>query len=958
MINSSHDIILSSVKKLKLILLIFLIFFSCSHPASAYEQTQAVCYSQCAAYKFYWKGDSCWDFFSMNCGVSKTAFASKVVSMLKEASKTGAGSPAAALSAVTKALMCGAVANECIAPKLDACQSTCQISPKTYAPNLVADGGWNSAPGVSYDRFQQKLYFRVGNTGAGYAWNIPVKAEWGSTADRDGEINSYQTLFEDTADELLFMGSRQSAPKGAVDTIKDFLIDESNFSNYLSKFKSDAGQEYIPPVWLKEIEFEPPAGELTVVRLYVDPDDEIPETTEADNVYVYEFDDRPEPAKFVVTEAEIELLDQDLTKRKIKAEIENRGEEEGEVVVEVYTEEKGTFGQLIKQETFDLSGGETIDWSTQIPLNFKDDYCIWRKQLYVKVTGPEGGTHSRAVYTRGFQANISGFIKNEAGEDLVGAKVETSLGHTAKTDRRGRYLIKGIRQLGPLTVTASHDDYEINVSEEAEISIADPDNTLCNDEGLSKRVDFVLSNNPAQIALNIIDQQGNKIDSAQILAINSDYRQEIDENTASLDIGTYTFRVSAPGYFPLEKEVKLKSGSQTLGFTLTQFVRRTSDEGFKLLKPKMLWEKDLNLGDRYFIERYAASKDGSLLVVYTVDTAEDDLGKLFFIDPQSGKTIKEVRPGNSGGNPGLSLDVSWDGETVFWYTSILADYSGDPNRRTVLKLYNQTGEEFLSKDFKPGGAEGYDMSPDGYYVHPGRLANRSGYVYTRWDTRGKENSSLEEKFIPVQHFLTDNTIVARCEDELQSHCRYDLHKNLMQTFADIGKVVAIDSSADGRTVAIQSTKKIYLYQDGQLVWEKDSNNRRNPIVSVSPGGQYVAVMAKHSSSDDQALTIFNLKGDNLIAEEDMSYTDFVTFNEKGVFYVKQPSGRGKIQYYQLASYPPMKQSAVETKNKAGTKTKKTVAAVGCVGLAGTGLYLAQKNLNLGKILEIIKNKGS
>ncbi len=953
------------MKKLTIFFLIPLLFFTQINSASAYEQTEAVCYSQCAAYKFYWKGDACWDFFSMNCGVSKTAFAGKVISMLKEASKTGAGSPAAAMSAVTKALMCGAVASECIAPKLDACESTCEIRPKTYAPNLVADGGWNSAPGVAYDRSSQKLYFRVGNTGAGYAWNIPIKAEWGSTPDRDGEINSYQSLFAETADELLFMGSRQSAPKGAVDTIKDFLIDESNFTNYLSEFKSDAGQEYIPPVWLKEMDFEPPSGELTVVKLYVDPDDEIPETTEADNIYVYQFDDRPEPARFVVSEAELKLIGQDLTKREISAKIQNQGEEEGQVVVEIYTEEKGTFGQVIKQETFELAGGETIDWLTQIPISFEDDYCIWRKQFFIKVTGPEGGTHSRAVYTRGYQGNISGFVKNESGQDIVGAKIETSLGLTAETDKRGRYMIQGIKKLGSLTVTASHPDYEIQSSKEVEISIADPTNTLCNAEGLSKRVDFVLSNNPAQVSFNITDQAGNKIDSAQILAINTDYRQEIIDDSASLDIGTYTFRVTASGYLPLEEEIELKSGQQTLDFTLTKLIMRNSDEGFKLIKPKLLWEKDLELGDGHSIERYAASKDGSLLVVYTVKTAEDDLGKLHFINPQTGEIINQVAPGNSGGNPGLSLDISWDGLTVFYYTSILANYSRDPNRRTVLKLYSQTGEEFLSKDFDPGSADGFDLSPDGYYLHPGRLVNRSGHVYTQWETRGKENSTLEERFTPssIQHFMTDNTIITKCEDEYGSQCRYDLYHNLIQTFADVGQAVSIDSSADGQTVAIQTNKKVFLYKNGSLVWEKDSNNRENPTVSVSPGGQYIAVMSEHSFSSNNALAVYDQKGANLIAEEDMSYTDFVTINEQGIFYVKQPwrDGRGKIQYYQLASYPKMEKTTKTDQNKSKTDSsaKKAAAAVGGVGLVGVGLYLVQKKyLNLAKILEIIKNKGS
>ncbi len=932
------------------VFIFFLLLSSLSSKhARAYEQTVPICYSQCAAYKFYWNGDSCWDFFEMSCSVGKVAFASKVIKMLKVAKDTGYGNPAAAMETVAKALMCAAVADECVAPKLEACKSVCQNEENRlfYAPDLVADHNWYGTSGVGY--YNGKLYFRITNTGRGYASDIAIKAEWGHTAERDGEIDNYQLLFEDTADELLFMGSRQSSPKGATDIVKDFLIDESNFTNFLSKYKSDYGQEFIPPVWLKEIDFTPPADELTKIKLTVDPENIIPETDEEDNIFIYEIDNRPTPAQFQITEADLELTGDDLTKRNLTATIKNNGEEGGEATIEIYTKEHGTYGKLIAQETRYFEGKETITYETTIPITFDDDYCISNKTYFIKVTDPYEGAYRRAMYTTGYLANVHGYVENSSGEAVEGAIVKVSSGQTATTNERGYYMIKGIKQLGNLTVTARHPDYNVQKTEEVNVYIDEPENTLCSDEGLSKKVNFTLENEPAEVTFNITDKEGTAVDNAQIMLINDNVRKNTKKKTINAEIGTYTTRITAPGYVPHDKEIELASGPQTLEIKLKRFTARDSDQGFKLLKPNLLWEKDFKLNGRHYIERYAVSKDGNLLVIYTVDTGTKNSGELHFINTETGETIKTVDVPNSKGNPDMAIDISWDGNTVAYYTSISAEYSRDPNRRTLLKLFDGTGNEILSKDFEPGAATCADLSPDGYYLHPDRLMNRSGYVYTRWDTQGIEKSTLEQSFRPhgVVHFLTDNTIIGACkESSYDDYCRTDIYENVLETFSNVKNVRSLDSSTDGKTVAIQTTDEVLLFRNGSLTWEKEVERGNGPyLVSVTPGGEYTAVMNTSHTTKEDALKLFNSGGENLVKDHDFTYTKYATANEKGIFYIKQPNqeGRGKIEYYQIAKFPEMQET--EEKSPEGeppSPAKKAAAAAGVASATGVGIFLAKK----------------
>ena len=68
--------------------LFLLLAFFLPQKIDAYEQTEAVCYSQCAAYRFVWKGDFCWDMFQSQCTISSKSAVDDAIGVVKDAVKS------------------------------------------------------------------------------------------------------------------------------------------------------------------------------------------------------------------------------------------------------------------------------------------------------------------------------------------------------------------------------------------------------------------------------------------------------------------------------------------------------------------------------------------------------------------------------------------------------------------------------------------------------------------------------------------------------------------------------------------------------------------------------------------------------------------------------------------------------------------------------------------------------
>jgi len=72
--------------------------------------------------------------------------------------------------------VCKPLIENCIVPELNNCREVCQYDSRYFAPDLSVGHPSGHFHGVVYDEKQNKLFFKVVNSGYAYAWDIEVGA--------------------------------------------------------------------------------------------------------------------------------------------------------------------------------------------------------------------------------------------------------------------------------------------------------------------------------------------------------------------------------------------------------------------------------------------------------------------------------------------------------------------------------------------------------------------------------------------------------------------------------------------------------------------------------------------------------------------------------------------------------------------------------------------------------------
>jgi hypothetical protein len=289
---------------------------------SKFNRDQAICYSQCAAYRFFWHGEFCFDLVSQYCSEKLTAL--NAISFIKNVYQLVRGTATdfyIGISDLTKVvrawLICKPLIEDCVVPRLNECADICQSEPLYFAPDLDVGNPDSRFQGVYYDAQKGGLYFKVANSGLAYAWDIDVKATYNHTKDRDGEFDpaNERQLFKTKIEHLIYLGARNGPPKSLGDKIGDFLIDEALNGQYLqsfkqwllSDFKSDSKNYSVPNLWIKDYPFTPKKEELNRITFTVDPDNKIQESNEDNNTFVLDIDLRPTPARLAIEDFSYQL---------------------------------------------------------------------------------------------------------------------------------------------------------------------------------------------------------------------------------------------------------------------------------------------------------------------------------------------------------------------------------------------------------------------------------------------------------------------------------------------------------------------------------------------------------------------------------------------------------------------------------------------------------------------------
>lgn len=899
-------------KKIIIFGLILISALFSTRPAEAYQQNNGVCYSQCAAYKFGWKGDFCWDLFQNQCSISSGDALDKFISLVKDTAQaaiTGKLMTIVDITQVFKALFICQPLIDCIVPQLNSCQSVCDSDQFYYAPNLSAGNAYSLAfHNVFYNEQDHTLTFKVINNGLGYAWDIDVSASWGHTRNQDKLVSGGGTLFTEKIPELVFLGARMASPKTPGDIVTDFLIDESNISGWLGRFKSDAKNHYVPPAWYKTIPFTAPSGEFTKVILNVDPNQMIPESSETDNTYILEIDQLPTPASLLIDNLTYQRTDPNrLTEYRVSFSLKNSGEESLNSHVKWYQGGYASGQNPLFIQEMVVQGKNQVNFDQILTVDVSNggDSCN-RSQKFTIVVFDDNNLikTTQEFYLPLFSGSVTGRVEDLFGKNVKGALITASSGQSATTGDNGYYHLKGIPVLGKITLTVTHPEFSQSATKEVEIKFDDSQDK-CRPLGLSHNgINFILQDQDVVFNVIITDQNGNSL-SAQVLAANNTWRfNETINGTGALpgmQPGQYLFTLSSPGYKTISQTVNAVPSDQNLEFILEKLNGRPDDNGLNIHEPKLLWQWDRG---QEIISQITATKDGQAVMIYTTRN-KTDTGKLYFLDSLTGTQRRVVATPATKGQAQACLDTSYDGNTTALYVHDgMTGMSKDS--QMILKLFNNQGGEFGTKAWAGGGsAQVCDVSPDGFYIYPNRLMNKGLYVYTRRDIEGVDsNQDVGYSSAGALHWTTANNLIAGCPKG-GGQCLQSINKVELSNFGSVnGAIAKIDSSQNGNKIAFVTHQQASLFNAKKL-WEKEVKVYGDKAdISVTPGGEYVIYTTASPTDHGRVIKIFTANNEDKTpanatnpGKEDVI---FVSANDKGIFFLVE--AQKTLKYYQVGSY--------------------------------------------------------
>jgi len=888
------------------LIFLFLTFTLSIESSFAYTQEEEVCYSQCAAYKFVWQGDYCWDIFQDQCAKSKGNSILETIKFLKsiyDTLKEGKN-----VETVFKAwFVCKPLIESCINPQLKECRYTCSYDQLAYAPDISVGHPYSSFVyhGVIYNDRDHTLTFKVVNNGRGYAWDIGAEAYWNHTKNRDEYLSEGSLLFKETIPELIYDGARNGPPKTAGDYVKDFLIEESNFAQYLQGFKSDADNYDVPAVWYKTIPFTAPEGELTKITFKVDPGNTIIEKNDINNVFVLDIDNLPTPPFFEIENFTQKLISGTLNNFMIEFTVKNGGEENGQATVKIYEGSYKDFSQTpIYSSSQVVQSLDQFNFGTIITPDVSniDTYCGDLKKYELVVFDNNKKVDSHEFFLPLYSGTVMGQVEDLFEKEVAGATITTGNGKTAVTDKNGVYRLWGLDKLGKITLTVTHPEFSKVETKDLELKIINPDDPCAEGSLTFNGVNFVLKDLDVNFTISIKDSIGNPV-NAHVFVSSMDWRFENDINgngpLPGMQPGKYLFTISAPGYKTISQDVNAVPENQDLEFTLEKLNGRPNDNGLTIQEPRILWE--LELGEEIF-SKMTTTKNGKETILYTTRN-KPNTGKVYFIDTMTGNQINAVSSTiSTSGNAQACLDTSYDGNTTALFVHT-GSFGIARDTENILILLDNQGREFGRQEFEPGSADDCDVSPDGFYIYPNQLINKSLYPYTRFDMGGVKSDS-HMSYPGEVHFTTKNNLVAGCPKG-GGKCILSLSEAVISDLGKIENSRVVDSSQDGGKIAIVTDDKAYLFAGDSKIWEKDVITGSKYLdIAISQGGKYT-IFSTYSENDPyRTFKIFTEDNQEKTPSSmpDPRKVDVIAVdaNDKGLFFATQ-HGK-KISFYQVGSY--------------------------------------------------------
>ena len=858
-----------------------------------------VCYSQCAAYKFFWKGDFCWDLLQANCSMGKGGLLFNVVKFLFNIWRGGKG--VLDVSAPLRAtFFCAPLIEDCIVPKLHMCDYMCRQDPTFYAPDLTVTRSWlgSNYPGLRYNDSKKQLTISVMNDGFGHAMAIEVEVTWGSTKNRNKIVSGGGSLIKGVIPQLRFHSANQNGKNTPQKEITDWIIAQSNLSGF---FPPDPTINEIPFFWEKTISFSAPDNEFTKVTVNVDPSNLIREGTEDNNTYTLTIDKLPTPHKFVIENFKLERKPDWLNQYIAVFDLKNVGEENGNAQIQWYDQKysDGLTAFIGETRTIFAKSQQTITQDLTVDVSNGSFSCATSKKMAVTVADADGVQIVYEFSVPLYAGSASGIVKDLLGKPVAGATVTALTGQTAQTDQAGYYHLRGINQLGPVQIIATHPDFSQRAEQTIDLTFQLDPKYGCEAKGLQHNLDFILKDEDVLFTVTVKDGSGNLL-PAHILAVNPDFRLETDVNGSgpltAMQPGKYLFTISSPGYKTIRQDVNAVPRNCNLLFVLEKLTGRPDDSGLRLITPRLLWKKTLGSGEK-IIGNLTGTKNGKLLVVSVGDN-KAKTRQLFFLDFLTGQQIKEVSvPYSVEEQRFVGLDASYDGGTVGLFVNPGTSIN---KREGVVKLFDAAGNQIGTTTLDSKLAISMDVSPDGFYVCPYWLLDKGLHQYTRHETEGEGDDDFRRNpAVCADYFLRNNHRVTSCKEGL---CEKTIANKQLRVIGNIGETSAAnryDSTFDDKTVVVRTYKKLYYFGNSSWSKELESDNRYQSV-AVSPGGMYTLVTTGSGGDTGLSLKIFGNNGGDKTPQFPYKDVRFVFANDKGLFFASIVSNR--LSLYQVGEY--------------------------------------------------------
>ncbi len=849
-------------------LFIFLILFGFLKPVLAessqsksepiyYQQTFDVCYAGCFAWKVYWNQDPIWKYVQDFCTMDTTAAAKTLV---KYAFNTVVRQ-SAEFGPFIQSLYCIGAIRLNLEKKLQACSSTCQNSIWAYSADLGVAG---ENFGTFYSEDKKKIQIKVFNSGNIYVPTFRVDVYSAFTRDPSCGIG-----------------------EGDWEKITSYEVPE------IAPFEIHRNELNVPREHEKLVDWEPVKNACNKIKIVVDPDNRIPEIDEINgglgqnNVYTFTVNKLPKPPRYRIKDLFYEFLYDRLDGVNLSFQVENVGEKNGHPEIEIYREYGPKYLYGVKQILIGKKSSQKVTFKLKNLFRPDEPSYHLNRCLVIKVSDGSAEDIQRVCFDL-MSGEVNGKVMDQKGLPVAGAKVYIPGLVSTTTDEDGFYSLKGITEIGKLTVFVSSSKYDYQLSKKIEFKRAENvfqgENRL-----LFYNVDFVFIQKPAALKIKCSVPEF-------FYRLNGEYfsYQGVSESSQkelkAISPGEYQIIIQRPGCGSYSQNITLEEGkTKQIDCYLYPLLFYQDDSGINFKAAlNELWAFDKS-SDTESLKSAAISPDGSTIYLALSDYKKQSIRVVILND--QGKKLGQIILPDKKHYDDVYFSPSYSGKYVLIDGYLLLDRSGKIMSRNPKQGFNGRGK----------------LSWDGSFIclYDGLYNSNFEPLYTGAFGGPNQKKHTRCYFNESASFNSMGNIITSCQDKKNALCEvsfWDGSQKVIAALPENESPRRASISADNKKILLTAfnhkktsdkDKTVFYLNNGSIAWQKPALTEVDEVF-LSPQGNYSVILEAHGG--DFSVKILDKKGNNLLKDSPNYFdSDFYAVRPtgNGIFYVRYD---GKVHF--------------------------------------------------------------